>query len=109
MKKILSIVLLLAILAPTSIFAGLVYTGEDTDNVSVAPSTSINNLQAGTILLWVNLTTVTPSVNTNFWGKSSGGNRNVGYIRIATGNIAAEVGGTTVCQSIATFASLPNF
>lgn len=60
--------------------AGLRFTNGSNQYVRCAASASINNLDTSTVLMWVNLTTVSVAAQRNFWGKSSGANRNVAFI-----------------------------
>lgn len=63
---------------------GLRFTNGSSQAVTAAAAASINNLGSFTVAMWVNLTTVAPAAQRNFFGKSSGNNRVVGFINATT-------------------------
>lgn len=83
------------------------FTNGVNQSLAVQPSSSINNPDTPTVIMWASLTTVSPAAQRNFFGKSTGNNNWVGFIN-STG-ITAQYGrqSGTSASAGATFANLP--
>lgn len=71
---------------------GLRFTNGSNQYVLASASASLNNLGSFTVCMWVNLTTVAPAAQRNFFGKGTGSNRSVGFINATT--ISVQYGST---------------
>ena len=64
--------------------SALRFTNGSAQAVTAAAASSINNLGSFTVAMWVDLTTVAPAAQRNFFGKSTGNSRVVGFINATT-------------------------
>lgn len=68
-------------------------------------SATTNNMSTATVAMWVNLTTVTVAAQRNFWGKSTGVNRFVGFI--SPSQVTMNYAGTSTSACTVNLAGMP--